>query len=167
MHQATIGLFGHHIVPATIHRIKTTLRNESYTKGFTRDGKPRYLISEAMLDAVFTRLCQWLQEFNSIYAGFQLTPKYTAHVRHVYIDGKSAFTAGRLEMLMMALIFMLRNLIRPEIELIEQAIKDGRVDRDADGDLPQPPVDPCPDMIKAHACFLDWYMMARLLKFPT
>ena len=30
MHQATIGLFGHHIVKAAIHKISTTLRNDKY-----------------------------------------------------------------------------------------------------------------------------------------
>ena len=166
MHQATIGLFGQHIVKSVIYKVDTTLRNDSYTKGKTKEGRPRYLISEAALDAVWTRFCERLQHFDSSSAGFQLTSKYAAHFRHVFLNDKSTFTAGRIELLMMALPFVLRDLIDPEIALIEQAIRDGRIDRDENGNLPEPPEDPCPDMVGALAYFLDWYMQARLLIFP-
>jgi len=111
-------------------------------------------------------MLQRLTHFSSDISGFQLTSKYAAHVRHVFLEGKSAFTAGRLEMLLMALPFVLRDLIDPELRLIEQAIRDGKVDKDARGNLPEPPDDPCPDIIRALASFLDWYMLARLLLFP-
>jgi len=99
-------------------------------------------------------MLQRLTHFSSDISGFQLTSKYAAHVRHVFLEGKSAFTAGRLEMLLMALPFVLRDLIDPELRLIEQAIRDGKVDKDARaprriGD------DPCPDVIRALASFLD------------
>ena len=117
MHQATIGLVGHHIVPSIIYKIRKLLRNDLYTKGLTAEGNPRYLISEAMLDEVFTRLCRRLQEYQSSYAGFQLTPKYTAHFKRVFLEGRSTFTASRLELLMIALPSVLRDLILQEIEL--------------------------------------------------
>ena len=106
-----------------------------------------------------------LQEFHSSIAGFQLTPKYTAHFKRVFVDGKSTFTASRIEMLMMALPFALRDLIPQEIEFIKQAIRTRQVDA-VDGRMPEPPEDPCPDIVNCLACFLDWYMMARLLLFP-
>ena len=165
MHQATIGLVGHHIVPSIIYKIRKLLRNDLYTKGLTAEGNPRYLISEAMLDEVFTRLCRRLQEYQSSYAGFQLTPKYTAHFKRVFLEGKSTFTASRLELLMIALPSVLRDLIPQEIEFIKLAIKNKQVDV-VDGRMPEPPEDPCPEIVNCLACFLDWYMMARLLLFP-
>jgi len=47
-----------------------------------------------------------------------------------------------------------------------QAIRNGRVTT-VDGETPQLPKDPSPDMIKALACFIDWYMLARKLWFPV
>ena len=166
MHQSTIGLFGEHVVKSTIYRIQTTLRNDSYTNGKTKDGGRKQLISEAALEAVWARLQRRLGCFQSSFAGFQLTSKYAAHFRNVFINGKGTFTASRIELLMIALIFVIRDLIRPEIELIQRAIKDGKVDTDEDGNLPVPPEDPCPDIIQALAIFLDWYMLARVLLFP-
>ena len=165
MHCATLGLFGNHIVKSVIHKIETTLRNDSYITGYDREGRPKYVISKAALDAVHKRMCERLEHFNSSESGFQLTSKYTAHVRHVFIHGKSTFTAGRLEFLMMALPFVLRDLIDQELEVINQALRDGKVVDCDDGEQPEPPNDPCPDMINAFALFLDWYLLARMLLF--
>jgi len=165
MHQATIGLFGHHIVPSIIYKIRNVLRSELYVKGKTPEGKPRYLISEAMVDEGITRLCRRLQHYDSSFAGFQLTSKYAAHFKRVFVEGKSTFTASRIEMLMIALPSAMRDLIAQEIEFIKQAIRNRQVDP-VDGRMPEPPEDPCPEIINCLACFLDWYMMARLLIFP-
>jgi hypothetical protein len=119
-------------------QIRKLLRSDLYTKGVTAGGNPRYLISEAMLDEVFTRLCRRLQEYQSSYAGFQLTPKYTAHFKRVFLEGKSTFTASRLELLMIALPSVLRDLIPQEIEFIKLAIKNKQVDV-VDGRMPEPP----------------------------
>ncbi len=62
---------------------------------------------------------------------------------------------------------MLVNLIKPELRSIEHAIAENKIDRDASGRRQEPPVDPCPDMIRALACFLNWYMKAQLLLFPV
>ena len=166
MHQATIGLFGH-LVKAVIYKVEITLRNDSYVQGKTREGEPKHFISMSAFDGVWTRLCRRLTHVSSDVSGLQLTPKYAAHVRHVFIDGKSTFTAGRLELLMMVLPFMLVDLIEPELRSIEHAIAENKIDRDTSGRRQAPPVDPCPDMIRALACFLDWYMKARLLLFPV
>ena len=166
MHQATIGLGGQHIIKAFIHKIDTTLRDDAYTYGNTRDWRPKHIISRAAMEGVWNRMLQRLTHFCSDVSGFELTTKYAAHVKHVYIEGKSTFTAGRLEMLFMALSFVLRDLIDPELRMIEHAIRDGKVDKGADGRFPAPPKNPCPDIIRALAYFLDWYMLARPLLFP-
>jgi hypothetical protein len=128
MHQATIGLGGQHIIKALIYKIDTTLRNDAYTYGKTREGRPKHIISRATMEGVWTRMLQRLANFCSDVSGFELTTKYCAHVKHVFLEGKSTFTAGRLELLFMALCFVLRDLIDPELRLIEQAIRDGKVD---------------------------------------
>ena len=166
MHQATIGLFGH-VVKAVIYKVETTLRDDPYIKGKTAEGQPKYLIGMPTIDGVWARLCRRLTHVRSDISGYQLTPKYAAHVRHVFLDGKSAFTAGRMELLMMILPFVLVDLIDPELRFVEQAIREGKVDTNAMGNRPAAPKDPCPDMVRALACFLDWYMQARLLLFPV
>ena len=85
----------------------------------------------------------------------------------MFVEGKSAFTAGSMELLMMMLPFVLLDLIDPELSLIDKAIREGKVGMDAMGNRPATPQDPCPDMVRALACFLDWYMKARLLLFPV
>ena len=79
MHMATIGLFAQHICNTIVHKINTTLRNDEIVKGSSSDGKPKYVISEANLEAVYNCLCQRLQHFYSSDAGFQLTPS-TLHI---------------------------------------------------------------------------------------
>ena len=166
MHQATIGLFGH-VVKSVIHKVETTLRDKLYIRGKTADGQPVYIIGMPRLDGVWRRLCRRLTHTCSDIGGYQLTPKYAAQVMQVFLYGKSTLTAVRFEMLLLALPFVLVDLIDPELRMIEQAIRDGRVDKDAKGNRPAPPQDPCPDMVRALACFLDWYMQARLLLFPV
>jgi len=165
MHQATIGLFGH-LVKSVIYKVEMTLRHDSYSTGKTAEGQTKYIIGMPRLGSVWTRLCRRLTHVHSDVCGLQLTPKYAAHVHHVFVEGKSAFTASRMELLMLLLPFVLLDLIDPELSLIEKAIREGKVGMDAIGNRPAPPQDPCPDMIRALAYFLDWYMQARLLMFP-
>ena len=101
MHQATIGLFGH-IVKSVIYKVETTLRDDAYVKT-TAEGQPKFLVGMPTLDGTWTRLSRRLTHVDSDICGYQLTPKYAAHVRHVFLDGKSAFSAGRMELLMMIL----------------------------------------------------------------
>jgi hypothetical protein len=127
----------------------------------------RPLISEAVIsDSVFQRLCCRLTFYDSSFAGYQISAKFAAHLRHVYLEGKSTFTASRMEILIVSLIFALRDLIRPELEIINSAIRNGRI-RTINGGLPAPPTDPCPEIIEAMALFLDWYTLARRLLIPV
>ena len=76
------------------------------------------------MEAVFNRLCERLEHFHSSHAGFQLTSKYTAHFKHVFLKGKGTFTAGRMLLLMMALPFVLPSLLDPELALLRRALAD-------------------------------------------
>jgi hypothetical protein len=71
-----------------------------------------------------------------------------------------------MELLIVSLIFVFRDLITPELEIIASAIRDGRI-RDMNGADPEPPTDPCPEIIRALALFLDWYTLARRNLFPV
>jgi hypothetical protein len=131
----------------------------------------KYFFSEAAQDDVFTCLLTRLTQFESPSAGFQFTAKYAAHFRPkmycvLYLEDHSSFTACRIELLLVAPPFVLRDLLAPELALLEQAICNGRVTT-LDSETPELPEDPCPDMIKALACFIDWYMPARKLWFPV
>ena len=122
MHMAVIGLFGKHICNSIVHKIRSTLRNEVLIKGRTKEGSPVYIIGEAALERVYDRLCERLQHFHSSHAGFQLTSKYTAHFKHVFLHGNGTFTACRMVMLMPAIIFVLLDLLKPEIEIIRREL---------------------------------------------
>ena len=166
MHQATIGLFGH-VVKSIIHKVEITLRDKLYSKGTSEDGQPKYVIGMPRLEGIWKRAARRLTHVSSDISGYQLTPKYAAQVLQVFLYGKSTLTAVRFELLLLALPFVLIDLIDPELRSIEQAIRQGKVDKDSKGNLPARPQDPCPDMVRALACFLDWYMQARLLMFPV
>ena len=143
MHQATIGLFGH-LVKSVIYKVEMTLRHDSYSTGKTAEGQTKYIIGMPRLGSVWTRLCRRLTHVHSDVCGLQLTPKYAAHVHNVFVEGKSAFTAGRMELLMMMFPFVLLDPIEPELRSIEHAIAENKIDRDASGRRQAPPWNPAP-----------------------
>ena len=118
MHMAVISLFGQHISNSIAHKINTALRNDQLATMLRQDDGSaimaplRYVIIEATLEAVYDCRCEWLEHFQSSHAGFQLTSKYTAHFKHVFIHGKGTFTAARMRFLMMALLFALFGLLK-------------------------------------------------------
>ena len=122
MHIATIGLFGKHICNSIVHKISTTPHNDVLIKGLTEDGSPWYIISEAALENVYEHLCERLQHFHSRHAEFQLTSKYAAHFKRVFLTGTGTFTACRMVLFMPAIIFVLRDLLKPEIEIISREL---------------------------------------------
>ena len=102
MHMAVIDLFGQHICNSIVHKIKTTLCNDQLaTVQHQDDGatKIKYIIIEAALEAIYDRLCERLEQFQSSHAGFQLTSKYTAHFKHVFLHAKGTFTVVCMQFL--------------------------------------------------------------------
>jgi hypothetical protein len=69
-------------------------------------------------------------------------------------------------MMALRLPFVLRDLLASEIALLASEIRSGHV-KTVDDEIPEQLEDPCPDMIKALTCFLDWYIPARKLWFPV
>ena len=136
-----------------------------------------YIISEAALEAVYDRLCKRLEHFQLSYAGFQLTSKYTAHFRHVFIHGKpeGTFTAVRMQFLMMALPFALCCLFTKEFALIRRELAGQKAKL-------RTLLDPCyrpawihvqtlGSMCRIHVQalnrFLNWFSKSRRMSFPV
>ncbi len=46
LHQFLIGLYGEHILPATLHKYERLFRSDLYSTGVDMDGKKTYLISK-------------------------------------------------------------------------------------------------------------------------
>ena len=45
LHQFLIGLYGEHILPATLHEIERLLHNDMYSMGVDAKGNQKYLIT--------------------------------------------------------------------------------------------------------------------------
>ncbi len=56
LHQLLIGLYGEHLLPATMYEIEKTLRNPNTIRGFDKNGAPIYIISKQRLKTVLFRL---------------------------------------------------------------------------------------------------------------
>jgi hypothetical protein len=65
LHQLLIGLYGEHLLPATMYEIKKTLRNPNTIRGFDKNGAPIYIISKQQLKTVFSRLRNRLSSLDS------------------------------------------------------------------------------------------------------
>ena len=56
LQQFLIGLYGEHLLPATIYEIEKTLRNPNTIRGLEKNGAPIYIISKQRLKTVLFRL---------------------------------------------------------------------------------------------------------------
>jgi hypothetical protein len=53
LQQLLIGLYGEHLLSATLYEIEKALRNPNTIKGFDKNGAPMYIISEQRLKNFF------------------------------------------------------------------------------------------------------------------
>ena len=158
MHTLPIGIFGTHMTRSTVHLFKTTLQRED----LPHNKSGNHFISNAALDRLFARLTQRLTYFTGENSGFQLTPKYANHFYNVCITGKGTFTAGRIENLMVAMMFALRDLAFHEVKLINDKIKDAP--RGSPWYGLEMVVDPWAEAARAYIVFLEFYLPARGLQ---
>ena len=107
-----LGFFGDHIVPAVLHRYTQVLRHEDL---INRNGKP--LVTAARLEAVWKRLSDRFATIVADTSMITMSTEYAAHFHDIYIDGKehAKMTGDRIQMLMLTLPFMVRDLIAPEV----------------------------------------------------
>ena len=117
LHQFLIGLYGDHLLPATMYEIEKTLRGPDTIKGYDKNGSPMYIISKKMLKEVWKRLRDRIASLDSSTSTVEVTNDYAAHFYDMYIrqhDGKH-MTGDRMKILLLNLPFLLRDLVEPEV----------------------------------------------------
>jgi hypothetical protein len=55
-HQFLIGLYGEHILPATLHEYERLPSNDMYSMGVDANGNQKYLITKRMMANIWARL---------------------------------------------------------------------------------------------------------------
>lgn len=95
-----------------------------------------------------------------------MSTAYAAHFHDIYIDGKenAKMTGDRMKMLMLTLPFMVRDLIAPEVKLINSAIDNAKHGSRLRG-LPHV-ADPSPDVVDVLIQCMDWNMASRQSRIP-
>ena len=136
LHQFFIGLYGDHLLPATMHEIEKLLRGPDTIKGFNKNNEPQYIISKKMLKRVWKRLRDRLASVDSSTSTVEITNDYAAHFYDMYInkhDGKH-MTGDRMKILLLNLPFLLRDLVAPEVRfsVVPDVIHDIMLDIVAD-----------------------------------
>jgi hypothetical protein len=117
LHQFLIGLYGEHILPATLHEYERLLRNDMYSMDVDANGNQKYLIPKRMMANIWARLRDRLASIDSSTSVIEVTSDYAAHFFDMYVknhDGKH-MTGDRIKILLLNLPFMLRDLIWPEV----------------------------------------------------
>jgi hypothetical protein len=117
LHQFLIGLYGDHLLPATMYEIEKALRGPETIKGYDKNGAAMYIISKKMLKQVWKRLRDRLASLDSSTSTIEITDDYAAHFYDMYIrqhDGKH-MTGDRMKILLLNMPFLLRDLIAPEV----------------------------------------------------
>ena len=117
LHQFLIGLYGEHILPATLHEFERLLRNDMYSMGVDANGNQKYLITKTVMANIWARLRDRLASIDSSTSMIEVTSDYAAHFFDMYVknhDGKH-MTGDRIKILLLNLPFMLRDLILPEV----------------------------------------------------
>jgi hypothetical protein len=117
LHQFFIGLYGDHLLPATMHEIQKVLRGPDTIKGFMKNKAPIYIISQKRLRIVWKRLRDRLATVDSSTSTVDITNDYAAHFYDMYInkhDGKH-MTGDQIKILLLILPFLLRDLVEPEV----------------------------------------------------
>jgi hypothetical protein len=116
LHQLLLGLYGEHLLPATMYEIEKVLRSPDTIRGYDKNGAALYIISKARLKNVYARLRNRLSSVDSSTSTIEISTDYAAHFYDMYIkkhDGKH-MTGDRMKILMLNLPFLLRDLLEPE-----------------------------------------------------
>jgi hypothetical protein len=116
LHQLLLGLYGEHLLPATMYEIEKALRNPDTIRGYDKNGAAIYIISKIRLKNVYARLRNRLSSVESSTSTIEISTDYAAHFYDMYIkkhDGKH-MTGNRMKILILNLPFLLRDLLEPE-----------------------------------------------------
>ena len=112
LHQFLLGLYGEHILPATLYAYTQVLRAAEL---YNSPDSP--LVTDAMLRSVWTRLRDRLSSLDSSSTMVEVTPAYATHFIDMYVDKHTGkhMTGDRVRILLLSLPFLLRDLIAPEV----------------------------------------------------
>ena len=116
LHQFFIGLYGDHLLPATMYEIEKVLRGPYSVKGYDKNKAPLYIISKIQLKRVWKRLRNRLASVDSSTSTIEITNDYAAHFYDMYInehDGKHMM-GDSMKTLLLNLPF-LGHIIIPDI----------------------------------------------------
>ena len=117
-HQFLIGLYGEYIVPSAFHSITSVLRKPEFILSTSDNGRNTYLVPNAMLEGVWTRLRDRLSSLDSSTSLVEVTSEYAAHFLDMYVEGHTGkhLTGDRIRILLLNLPFLFRDLIAPEVK---------------------------------------------------
>jgi hypothetical protein len=107
-----LGLFGDHIVPAVLHRYTQVLRRPDLVNS---NGKP--LVTTARLGDVWKRLSLRFKTVVADTSMITLSNDYSNNFHDLFIEGNenAKMTGDRMKMLMLTLLFVVGDLIAPEV----------------------------------------------------
>jgi len=164
LHHIILGLFGKHIIGSIIFLLILNtdgLANPLFWE--SSPGRPA-IMSNEKVNEIWHRLFLRLQNINEDDAGFTISSKMSKHFLKVYHEGKSSFTGPRMHLLMLAIPFVLRGLITPELNaIIDRINMDGAEHADWDIEIPSDPVD---QIFEALLAFFTWYLTVRSPELP-
>ena len=117
LHAWYLGVYGEHIIPAIIHRLKAALRRPDLLKKAQQSGTLGPFFSDADIERVIKRLTKRLEGVKAGLSLITLTPKFSSHVYNVYHCKleNSKLTGDRVKALMLVLPITLRDIIAPEV----------------------------------------------------
>jgi hypothetical protein len=78
LHQLLIGLYGEHLLPATMYEIEQTLRGPDTITGYDKNKALIYIISKKRLKNMFARLRNQLSSLDSSTSTIEISTEYAA-----------------------------------------------------------------------------------------
>ena len=124
LHQFLIGLYGDYVIPSTLYEVEQVLRRPDLVLSKPGVKVPRYLVTNEMKAGVWARLRDSLSSLDSSSAMIEVTMDYATHFCDMYVDKQKGkhLSGERVRILLLALPFLLRDLIAPEVLSISQTI---------------------------------------------
>ena len=124
LHQFLIGLYGDYVIPSTLYEVEQVLRRPDLVLSKPGVKVPRYLVTNEMKAGVWARLRDRLSSLDSSFSMVEVTVDYATHFCDMYVDKQKGkhLSGERVRILLLALPFLLRDLIAPEVLSISQTI---------------------------------------------
>ena len=111
-----VGLYGEYIIPSAFQcfqSIISMLRKPEFILSTSDKCVNKYLVPNAMLEDVWTRLRDRLSSLDSSTSLLEVTSEYAAHFCDMYVEGHTGkhLTGDRIRIFLLNLLFLFRDLI--------------------------------------------------------